>query len=211
MNGGIAQLRHEVESLDQALRAFDAPVALELPGLRLMRRVLEDRRDQVIDKLRDTERCKLVVAIDHHGRPEDGVPAVVIAGITDALQRAVRALAHELVQAWDPVPGTAVVDDEVELYLVSWTTGTPAEATLQFLRGPEEQLADPATEIALVETVLEALVAAVDGGPRHAALVLLAQIVVDHAISLDLTAVLTGGASNQARLDRATAQRIVRA
>lgn len=211
MDGGIAQLRHEAQRIDEALRAFDAPVASELPGLRLMRQVLAERHEQVLDKLRDAERCKVVVGIDHHARPEDGVPAVVVAGITAAVQRAVRALAHERVKGWNPAPGRAVVDDEVELYVLRWASGDPAQMTLQFLRAPEEQLTDPATQTPLLEQVLEAFVAAVSGGPSADAVAALAQLVVDHALTLDLRTVLTGGTTQQVGLDRPTAQRILRA
>ena len=61
MTSGLEHLRHELAQIDEALRAFHAPIADELPGTRLMRHVLEQRRSDVDDKLRNLERCQITV------------------------------------------------------------------------------------------------------------------------------------------------------
>jgi hypothetical protein len=169
MTSGLEQLRHELSQIDEALRAFDAPIADELPGTRLMRHVLEQRRSDVDDKLRNLERCQITVRIGHDGRPDDGVPAALIADLLAALQRGVRELAVGLSRDWSPVPDDSVVHDEATLWLVS-SDGAQAELALQFPRRPEEQLMDPATQSSLLVEVLEAVAATLEGERSTAAL-----------------------------------------
>lgn len=189
--------------------AFDAPIADELPGMRLMRRTLEQRRSDVADKLRVLQRCQLIVAIDRGGQPDDGVPASVVSELIAALQDAVRGLAVELSGDWSPPPDEAVIRAEAEMWLVSWSSGAPVELTLHFLRGPEEQLQDPTTRTPLLVRLLEALADAVDGDRASPALEPLARLVVGRALSLRITTVASGGVSRDATLDRAGAQRLL--
>jgi hypothetical protein len=211
MNSGLEQLRHELSRIEEALRAFDAPIADELPGMRLMRRTLDQRRSDVADKLRVLQRCQLIVRIDRDGQPDDGVPAALVAELIAALQDGVRQLAVELSSDWSPPPDESVVRDEAEMWLVSWTPGAPAELTLHFPRRPEEQLLDPTTQTSLLVRLLEALADAIDGRKSTPALDALARAVVRHAVSLDITTVASGGATRGVGLDRAAAQRLLAA
>ena len=208
MTSGLERLRHELVQIDEALRAFDAPIVDELSGTRLMRHVLEQRRTDVDDKLRNLQRCQLIIRIDQDGKPDDGVPAALIAELLAALQRGVRELAVELSRDWSPAPDDSVVRDEATLWLVS-SGGAPTELTLQFPRRPEEQLVDPTTQSSLLVDVLEAVAAAMEGERPAPALQALAEVVVGCAISLDITTVASGGASHGVRMDRAAAQRLV--
>jgi hypothetical protein len=210
MTSGLEHLRHELAQIDEALRAFHAPIADELPGTRLMRHVLEQRRSDVDDKLRNLERCQITVRIGCDGRPDDGVPATLIADVLAALQRGVRELAVGLTRDWSPAPDDGVVQNEATLWLVS-SDGAPAELALQFPRRPEEQLMDPATQSSLLVEVLEAVAATLKGGRSTAALRALAEVVVRQAISLDITTVASGGAAHEMRMDRAVAQRLLAA
>ncbi|HSK97244.1 MAG TPA: hypothetical protein VK891_11550, partial [Euzebyales bacterium] len=176
MSDGLERLRHELSRIEEALRAFDAPVADELPGMRLMRRTLDQRRSDVADKLRVLQRCQLIVRIDHDGQTDDGASAMLVAELVTALQDGVRQLAVELSSEWSSPPGESVVDDEATLWLVSWSPGAPAELTLHFLRRPEEQLQDPTTQTSLLVRLLEALAVTVDGGGPAPALEALARI-----------------------------------
>jgi hypothetical protein len=209
MSSGLEQLRSELGRIEEALRAFDAPIADELPGMRLMRRTLEQRRSDVADKLRSLQRCQLLVQIVRDGRPDDGMPAARVAELLAALQDGVRRLAVELSGEWSPPPDEAVVLDEAEMWLVAWSPGASAQLTLHFLRRPEEQLLDPTTRTALLVRLLEALAAAVDGGRPTPALDALARVVVRDAVSLDITTVASGGARREVHLDRAAAQQLL--
>ena len=210
MTSGLERLHHELVQIDEALRAFDAPIVDELSGTRLMRHVLEQRRTDVDDKLRNLQRCQLIIRIDQDGKPDDGVPAALIAELLAALQRGVRELAVELSRDWSPAPDDSVVRDEATLWLVS-SGGAPTELTLQFPRRPEEQLVDPTTQSSLLVDVLEAVAAAMEGERPAPALQALAEVVVGRAISLDITTVASGGPSRGVRMDRAAAQRLVAA
>lgn len=211
MTNGLEQLRHELMRLDETLQAFEAPVVDELPGLRLMRRTLQDRRSQVADKVRDVERCQVIVALDEIGRPDDGVPAELLADVLTALQTSLRSLARELTDSWEPPLDAAVVAGEVTLWLVDWDAGNPPTATLHFLRSPEEQLVDAETHQSLLERLLETFATAVDAGRAGEALSPLATIIIDRAVRLQVTTVVSGGASREVPLDRRSAQRILRA
>lgn len=208
MTSGLEQLRHELSQIEEALRAFDAPIADELPGTRLMRHVLAQRRSDVDDKLRNLQRCRLTVRIDHDGEPDDGVPAALIAELLAALQRGVRELAVELSRHWSPAPDDSVVHEEAALWLVS-SSGAPAELMLQFPRRPEEQLRDPATQSSLLVDLLDTVAEALEGARSTPALRALAEVVVQRAISLDVTTVASGGTSREVRMDRAAAQLLV--
>lgn len=210
VSDGMTQLRHEVERLSEVLRAFEAPVADELPSLRLMAHVLEDRRSQVVDKLDTLERSQVIVQVDGDDLPEHGLPAEVAALLLDGLQHGVGVLGAELSRTWPAPPDDDVVRAETALLLVAWDAGPPAELTLNLVRRPEEQLIDPATRTALLERVLHALVAGLDGGAAAAtALAPLAEVVVARAITLRVTTVLPGGEAREGKLDRAAAQRLL--
>ena len=207
--GGIEQLRHERQRLDEALRAFDAPIADELPGLRLMRRTLAERHAKVVDYLDMLEHCHLDVRVGSDALGGDGLPAALATELLGALQDGVTNLALEVAAAWSEAPRDDVVRAEVQLTVESWTGGPPVELGLRFPRLPDEQLVDPATRTPLVARVLEQLIAAADGARPVPALARLAELVVARAVTLDLAAVMVGGAQRDASLDRAAAQRLL--
>jgi hypothetical protein len=138
---------------DRALQAFDDPEAEQRPGIRLMGRVLRDKRDELRGKLEAARRVELVI------RPAAGpaAPARGVAAVVTAVCDAVEATAQALIAGIEVHAG--VLGRATALRLV---TGEDGEGGAVVLRAPDppERRAVPIPEDheSLVAAALAALV-----------------------------------------------------
>lgn len=210
-DGGTASLERQLASLGTALQAFDDPLGLELPGMRLMRDALVEREGHVQETLDKARTAGLEVTVAGQpvvdGRIEADFLAELLAALGDAVQ-AVGAGLEEL----EPVD-EHVRREALRLHLVA-----VERADDGVLVRLQEPLVEPAARLMVgaasaAEAALDGVLATLDGGAASdgdlaEALRRLARLVAGRAVHVELDLLAVAAAPRTVSVDRSLAQRL---
>ena len=113
---GTEQLREQLEALQSSLRAFEAPIVNDHPGLRLMAETLREREQHIRRQIDKNETCSISLVL--RGAATDGAaPADVLAAALTAVAAAVTAVAVTEAGGWEAPPPPATVAEAVTLHV----------------------------------------------------------------------------------------------
>ncbi|MPZ71735.1 MAG: hypothetical protein GEU74_00660 [Nitriliruptorales bacterium] len=160
---GNQQLRAQLDTMRESLRAFEDPIVEEIPGLRLMHETLRERERHIAEQIRRNETVSLEVIVHGAAADRQAVPASLAALVLTTLRDAVMAAALHLASQWEVTPADDVIAAAVEPHVETCAVDG-GDATLRLTRPPGElsvQLGDTATRATLAElaflTVLQTL------------------------------------------------------
>lgn len=196
---GVEALRSDLDRIDQALDAFDAPIVEDRPGLRWMRDVLSARREHVRESLRDAETTALIVSLEAPPSTRWTVPLVT--RLTSVLQQAIHAAARVS-------DGDA---DDAELVVRTMSAdGASLRVVLERPEGPLEALRVDRDGRPRIDAAVDALVAALEDPAEEEAdaIQALAELVVSSGVVATLEARCIDQEPRTAVLDQAAAARL---
>ena len=150
---GTEQLRKQLETMRESLRAFEDPIVEEIAGLRLMHETLREREQHIAQQIRKNETATLTVTIKGAAAEGEGVPATIVLLVLGALRNAVEVVAQGLTGGWAAVPAVEDVAAAVEPHLKECEIDG-SDVSLTLIRPPGElsaQLADPDSAAPLAE------------------------------------------------------------
>ena len=217
---GTERLREQLDAMQSSLRAFDAPVVDEHPGLRLMAKTLREREAHIRRQIERNETCTITLQLRGVGE-QGAVPAGVVGALLAAADAAVAATAAAELLAWDQAPGASTASAASTLHLREVQIDDDVTVTLARPPGPlAAQLAHPASQAPFAESVMAKatahLVAAAEDAQESLpselrdALHALADIVIETGSVLEWQLEPYALESRSVTLDQATAQRVLR-
>lgn len=210
-DGGTASLERQLAALGTALQAFDDPLGLELPGMRLMRDALVEREAHVRATLDKARTAGLEVTVAGQPVVDGRIEADFLAELLAALGEAVQAVGAGLEELGS-------VDEHVRrealrLHLAA-VEGQDGGVTLRLQEPP----VDPAARLtagtaSAAEAALDGVLAVLedgavgDGAPAEA-LRRLARLVVGRAVRVELELLAVARVPRAVSLERSLAQRL---
>lgn len=165
---GTEQLREQLAAMQASLRAFDAPVVDEHPGLRLMAETLREREEHIREQIDKNETCTITLQVGNVSG-DGAVPAGVVGALLAAVDTAVNVVAAVELAAWDPAPPASTAASAATLHLRELQIDG-GDVTLTLTRPPgalDTQLTHPRAGAPFAEHVMsrvtDAVAAAADG------------------------------------------------
>lgn len=155
---GTERLREQLDAMQASLRAFDAPVVDEHPGLRLMAETLREREEHIRGQISKNERCTITLQLAGCGI-DGAVPAGLVGALLAAVDTAVNVVAAIELAAWDPAPPASTAASAAALHLRQLQIDDD-DVTLTLTRPPgslDAQLAHPTAGAPFAEQVMSLL------------------------------------------------------
>ena len=219
---GNDQLRAQLKTMRESLRAFEDPVVEDVPGLRLMHETLRERERHIAEQILSNETVSLDLTIRGGAVGGEAVPASVVVILLAALRDAARVAGRAIVADWDVIPGDDEVAAAVEPHLAD-SEADDGDVIIHLTRPPgplRAQLADPASGAPLAELAFAAVLQTLQ---RHTAdtvldvdgvavaLRPLAELLVSLPVTLELSTDPYVVEPSRVRVDRVGAQRLLAA
>lgn len=164
---GTEQLREQLEALQSSLRAFEAPIVDDHPGLRLMAETLREREQHIQRQIDKNETCSISLVL-RGAATGDAAPVDVLVAALGAVAAAVTAVAMTEAAGWEVSPPAATVAEAVNLHVRDLQIDEDVSVMLTRPPGPlAAQLAHPGSPAPLSEQAMvkvTALLAAAAAG-----------------------------------------------
>lgn len=206
---GPASLERQLTALESTLSAFDDPVGLQLPGMRLMQEALLERAGHVRQTLEKARTAALEVTVSGEVVRDGRVEAAFLVGLLGALDDAVQAtgVGLEALAAVDqPARGAAV---RLHLAAVEPADGRVTIRLQEPPVDPDARLRAGAAGAA--ETAIDDVLAALEGdgsdGDAGEALRRVAALVAGRAVRVELALLRVDLEPRVVSLTRSRAQR----